>query len=109
MKTVELLVDSVGYKIPHIHASQEQYPSFTGFSTKAKIVINASALAGEWGRVSIVSLTPGGDSPVQIVATPSSNTGCKVIMQRPVALEYQPLSGIVTHRDDIITRSSGIE
>ena len=98
-------------KIPHIHASQEQYPSFTGFSTKAAIVINASALAGEWGRVSIVSLTPGGDSPVPIVATPSSNTGpgCKVIMQRPVALEYQPLPGIVTHRDDIITRSSGIE
>ena len=54
--------------------------------------------------MSIVSLASGGDSPVPIVATPS-NTGpeCKVIMQRPVALKYQPLP--VTRRDDIITRS----
>ena len=34
--------------IPHIQASQEQYPSFTGFSTKATIVINVNAL-GERG------------------------------------------------------------
>ena len=50
--------------IPHIHASQEQYPSFTGFRTKAAIVINVPALGARGRRrVSIVSPAPGGDSP----------------------------------------------